>query len=382
MTIDANSVPPVDGAALADKIEEFVRRYVVFPHEHAYAATTLWILHTWAIEEFEVSPRLAFISVERGSGKTRALEILSHLTREAAIFSSMSPSFLFRRIAQEPVPTVMFDEADNYFSGRLSESAMEILAVMNSGYKRGGNVGRAVVGNGRGEVSAVTFPSFAPLALGSILNLPDTLQSRSIVVLMKRRRKQDTLVPYRERYIRGEALGLREECASWAEQSSDAIKGIGFPSLPAGIEDRAAELWETPVAIADVLGGAWPVRARAAAVAFVDEADQRPLSKGERLLVDVHTVFGERDGMASTELLRGLHELETGTWSEYGRSRMPLDGKALARMLSAFDILTGQTIRINGGEPVKGYRRTYFLDAWERYTPHLLTTPGAEIEAL
>ena len=377
-----DTIPPVDGAALADRIEEFVRRYVVFPHEHAFTAVTLWILHTWALESFEVSPRLAFISVERGSGKTRALEILSHLTREAAIFSSMSPSFLFRRIAQEPIPTVMFDEADNYFSARLTDSAMEIVAIMNSGYKRGGNVGRTVVGSGRGDMSAMTFPSFAPLALGSILNLPDTLQSRSIVVLMKRRRKQDTLVPYRERYIREEALGLREECERWANESGDALEAIGFPSLPPGIEDRAAELWETPVAIADVLGGAWPARARAAAVAFVAEADDRPLSKGERLLVDVHTVFGDREGMASTELLRGLHELETGTWSEHGRNRVPLDGKALARMLSAYDILTGQTIRVNGGEPVKGYRRAYFLDAWERYTPHLLTTPGDEPAAV
>ena len=38
--------------------------------------------------------------------------------------------------------------------------------------------------------------------------------------------------------------------------------------------------------------------------------------------------------------------------------------------------------RVDGGEPVKGYRRTFFLDAWERYTPHLLTTSGREPEAL
>jgi hypothetical protein len=33
---------------------------------------------------------------------------------------------------------------------------------------------------------------------------------------------------------------------------------------------------------------------------------------------------------------------------------------------------TNNTIRINGGEPTKGYLRVHFTDSWERYTPHLL----------
>jgi hypothetical protein len=43
---------------------------------------------------------------------------------------------------------------------------------------------------------------------------------------------------------------------------------------------------------------------------------------------------------------------------------------------------TNNTIRIGGGEPVKGYLRVHFTDAWERYTPHLLATSTPEPEAL
>ena len=68
------------GHELADKIREFFTRYVVLGNSHAEVAVTLWALHTWVLECFEVTPRLAFISVERSSGKTRALEILEVLT--------------------------------------------------------------------------------------------------------------------------------------------------------------------------------------------------------------------------------------------------------------------------------------------------------------
>jgi hypothetical protein len=225
------------------------------------------------------------------------------------------------------------------------------------------------------------FGSFCPLAIGSIHNLPDTLQSRSVVIPMKRRRKSDTIAPYRERLTRDEALSIREACAEWAEATIPTLKLNPYPEfLPAGIDDRPAELWETLIGVADALGGEWPALSRAAAVHFVTEAENKPLSFGERLLTDIHKVFGDREAMTTHALINELHDLEGSPWLEFGQTRQPLDARKLARIISGYEVPTNNTIRIDG-EPVKGYLRVHFTDAWERYTPHLLPadeTPSNE----
>jgi len=362
------------GHELADKIREFFTRYVVLGNSHAEVAVTLWALHTWVLECFEVTPRLAFISVERSSGKTRALEILEVLTYDGNLMVNFSTSWLFRSINVadgERVPTMLFDEADNYFYGKLNDTQREILAFINVGYKRGGMVGRTTVTN-KSEMRAEKFASFCPLALGAIHNLPDTLQSRSVVIPMKRKRKSDTIAPYRERLTRAEALTIREECAAWAEATIPTLKLNPFPELPGGIDDRPAELWETLIGVADSIGGEWPTLARDAAVHFVTEAENKPLSLGERLLTDIHKIFGELEAITTHALLDELHDLEGSTWGQFGYSRTPIDARALAKILRDYEVPTNNTIRIGGGEPVKGYLRVHFTDAWERYTSHLL----------
>jgi hypothetical protein len=370
------------GHELADKIREFYTRYVVLGNAHAEVAVTLWALHTWVLECFEVTPRLAFISVERSSGKTRALEILEVLSYEGNLMANFSTSWLFRTIHAadgERVPTILFDEADNLFYGRLNDTQSEMLGFLNAGYRRGSKVGRSDISTNK--VTPETYGSFCPLAIGSIHNLPDTLQSRSIVIPMKRKRKDEKIAPYRPRLTRDEALAIREACAEWAEATIPTLKLNPYPEfLPPGIDDRPAELWETLIGVADALGGEWPALSRTAAVHFVTEAENKPLSFGERLLTDIHKVFGDREAMTTHALINELHNLEGSPWLEFGQTRQPLDARKLARIISGYEVPTNNTIRIDG-EPVKGYLRVHFTDAWERYTPHLLPadeTPSNE----
>lgn len=66
---------PEDGAELFDDIEMFLRRFVVYPNETALVAHLLWIMHAWFIDKWDSTPRLAFLSTDPGSGKSRALEV-------------------------------------------------------------------------------------------------------------------------------------------------------------------------------------------------------------------------------------------------------------------------------------------------------------------
>lgn len=89
---------PLDGAALLDEVEAFHRRFNVFPREAAYVAVALWDAHAHLIDAFDGTARIAFLSPEPGSGKSRALEIIETLTPRAATTVNASPNALFRLV--------------------------------------------------------------------------------------------------------------------------------------------------------------------------------------------------------------------------------------------------------------------------------------------
>ena len=64
-----------DGAQLLDDTREFIGRFCAFPSAACLDAVTLWAAHTHMVEHFHTTPRLAMLSPEPGSGKTRVLEV-------------------------------------------------------------------------------------------------------------------------------------------------------------------------------------------------------------------------------------------------------------------------------------------------------------------
>lgn len=104
----ADRQPPTnvltDGAALLDNVYAFLGRFVAYPSEHARVAHTLWIAHTHAMDAFESTPRLAFLSPEPGSGKTRALEVTEPLVPRPVEAINVTPAYLFRKVADEAAP--------------------------------------------------------------------------------------------------------------------------------------------------------------------------------------------------------------------------------------------------------------------------------------
>jgi hypothetical protein len=140
-----------------------------------------------------------------------------------------------------------------------------------------------------------------------------------------------------------------------------------MPAMPAGIEDRNADVWEALLSVADLAGGDWPGRARAAAVELVALAAEVEPSLGIRLLADTRAVFGDAEAMTTKSLLVGLHSVEEAPWGDL--KGKPLNENGLARRLRQYSIKS-KTIRI-GNATAKGYTREDFYDAWQRY----LTAP-------
>lgn len=62
---------------LFQKVERFLGRFVCYPSEHAHVAHVLWVAHAHCMDAWESTPRLAALSPEPESGKTRLLETTS-----------------------------------------------------------------------------------------------------------------------------------------------------------------------------------------------------------------------------------------------------------------------------------------------------------------
>ena len=62
-----------EGAAILNDVRAFLSRFIAYPSEHAKIAHVLWTAHTHLMDAWESTPRIAFLSPEPGSGKTRAI---------------------------------------------------------------------------------------------------------------------------------------------------------------------------------------------------------------------------------------------------------------------------------------------------------------------
>ena len=362
---DLEAVPETDGAQVLAAVEAFLGRFVAFPDEHCRVAVTLWAAHTHAFEWFESTPRLALLSPEPGSGKTRVLEVLELLVPTPVLAVNVTPAYLFRKVGDEETgrPTILFDEIDTVFGPKARDSA-DVRGLLNAGHRRGAVAGRCVV---RGkQVFTEELPAFAPVAMAGLGDLPDTLMSRSVIIRMRRRAASEVVEPFRHRVHADEGWQLRDELGLWAEKFGPML-AVEYPKLPDGIADRNADMWEPLIAIADAAGGAWPERARVTAVTLVTESQQGgpTASLGIRLLADLHTIFTNSglEKIPTADLLEALVKLDEAPWGDL-RGK-PLDARGLARRLSPYGVKPA-THRV--GEMVfKGYVASDLHDPWSRY---------------
>ena len=356
-----------DGAEVLDAVENYLARFVVYPSNHERVAHVLWIMHTWLMSAWDSTPRIAFLSPEPGSGKSRALEVTEPLVPRPVHAVNTTPAYLFRKVSDEAgPPTILYDEIDTVFGPKAKDNE-DIRGMLNAGHRKGATAGRCVV---RGKiVETEELPAYCAVALAGLDDLPDTIMSRSIVVRMRRRAPNERVEPWRLRINGPDAARLKNRIAAWTASVADSLAGGDFwPEMPDGIEDRDADVWEALLTVADLAGGRWPTDARKAAVTAVTAKRQARPSLGVQLLADIRTVFaGITDDATTTEhLLIALGDIEESPWRSI-RKGEPLDARSLALRLGKYGI--GSKSQRHGDAVFKGYSRAQFEDAWNRYLP-------------
>jgi hypothetical protein len=352
---------PVEGPALLAEVVAALNRYIVFPSQEAADAVALWALFTHLHDAVEFSILLIITSATRGSGKTRVLEVLSYLV--ARPWKNLSPSdaVLFRKVHKEH-PTLLLDEADN-----IAWADREgLVAMLNGGFSKAGAVVPRCVGEG-GSLDTFDFSVWCPKAMACIkTHLPDTTLSRSVVIPMQRRQRDEPVEKLRERQARAFLEPINQRLTRWAADHMSEVTAVE-PVIPDALSDRAGDAWTPLLAMAEVIGGDWPERTQRAAL-LLSGNDREPQSLGERLLADIRQVLEEFGGekMFSADLAQALARIEGSPWSDWKGNR-GFTPSALANQLTPFKI-SPRTTRI-GSDTKKGYHRDSFLDAWARYLP-------------
>lgn len=345
----------VDGAELLHSMAEVFRKYLSLP-EQADVAMSLWVVHAWCFDAFNVSPFLFFSSPEKRCGKSSALAVLRNLVPRPLSTGNASPAAIFRSI-QEFAPVLIIDEADTFL--KLND---ELNGILNAGHTKSGAFVLRTEGD---NFEPVCFSVWCPKIVAGIGHQKGTLEDRSIIISMKRKAPGEKVTRMRTDRLFDELESLRMKCRRWVEDNIDVLKDAD-PHTPEVLNDRAADNWRSLLAIADLAGGDWPELARSTSLTLSGDNGTESDSYGVQLLADIQEYFREEktDRVQSDTLVKFLVSLEDRPWAElkHGKSITPT---GLSRLLRKFDIKP-KKIRFDNGT-FQGYELFFFTDAFTRY---------------
>jgi hypothetical protein len=382
---------PAHPLQLLTDLRDLLTRFVILP-PWAPEAIALWILHTHVFEQRDITTYLGVQSPVRRCGKTTLLTLLSRLVNRPIVAANVSSPAIFRAI-KEFRPTLIIDEADTFL-----KPGDPLQGILNAGYTRNtAYILRVDPSNRSGSAAAeppetflpdsqlpadkprsksgpnspslAFFSCWCPKIIAQIGRLPETLADRCILIQMQRKTPGEKCDRLREL----DTTSLRQQCARFAQDHAQAI-AAARPDLPAELNDRAADIWEPLLVIADLAGGPWPQLARQASIGLSSgPADNSPISS---LLLDICSLFSTSslDRIPTRNLLDGLNRQPAGRpWMEL-RNGVHLTEMSLAHHLRPFGIAP-KTIRIDQSL-VKGYLFQDFIEAFQRYIP------AAELQSL
>lgn len=362
-----DGVQQTGAASVLDDVRTWLGRFVCTIRDSDLDLLTLWAAHTHLVMETYTTPRLILDSPVPGSGKTTVLEHLERLCLHPVQMASLSSPALLTRMLDAGMRTVLIDEADRSLNPD-KEGVGELLAVLNSGYKRGGT--RPVLVSGKqGSWDVKEMPTYSPVVMaGNSPRLPEDTLSRTIRVLLLP--DLDGRVEESDWELFDQpARTLGERLAAWAEGVRDEVRATR-PELPEGIKGRSRERWSPLKRVAEAVGGRWP--------AVVDELalndkEQQDMDREDGMVRDrpavvllkhLHELWPEGEGFVPTAHLVAAmvasHPDDWGFRSPFGKD---LTAQRLGRMLvSSYGVNSTRLVRTGP----RGYTWSSLLPVWRR----------------
>lgn len=341
-----------------DDVRAWFGRYVSTVQDSDLDLLTLWAAHTHLVVETFTSPRLVLDSPVPGSGKTTTLEHLEKLCLSSVQMASLSSPAMLVRLLDAGMRTILIDEADRSLSPD-KEGIGDLIAVLNSGYKRGGTR-PVLIPSKEGGWAVKEMATYAPVAMaGNSPNLPEDTRSRSIRVLLMPD-VDDTVEESDWEWIEEDARQLGKELAAWADSVRDHVR-MTRPQLPTGIKGRAKERWAPLMRVAEAAGGRWPAVVERLAL---EDVEEQQLAKEEGtvtqrphvvLMQHLAEVWPDEAAFVPTEhIIERLVDAHPDVWGQFSSFGKTLTAQRFGRMLS-------QNYKIHSARPDARASRGYTL---------------------
>jgi hypothetical protein len=363
-TVRTPELTGVDGAELLDELVAHVRRYMVLTAAQA-DVVALFTMMTYVVDAFSVVPYLRVFSPTKRTGKSRLLELLEFVVYRPVKTGGISEAALFRSLA-DGVVTLLFDEIGKVLGAKARDRNSDIEAVLLNGFAAGTPVMRCI---GEGSKQTVTpFAVFGPKVLGGTGRLDEMIVDRCLPIALKRKSRTEHVERFRRRDANTVAEPLRARITAWADTHIDELAGAR-PDLPAALDDRAQDIAESLLSVADAAGGTWPDRARRAVIELRGDSDLGSDEDiGVELLSDIRCAFDDADvdRLSTDDLIVALCQDSERPWKTWKRNE-PITPRGLSRLLHDFDIRS-RNVRLDESI-AKGFKREQFEDAWTRYAP-------------
>ena len=140
---------------------------------------------------------------------------------------------------------------------------------------------------------------------------------------MRRKRRDETVEPFRQRVVREAGAPIRTELKAWAARGASDLLQTMRPVPIGSLSDRQNDISEPLLAIAQLAGDGWLQRLTVALESLFKAGKVEDGSVGSTLLFDIRTAFDERKGdavpsatlAASSAISKAAHGL-TGTAKE------------------------------------------------------------------
>lgn len=241
----------ITGAALFERLQTFLRRFVVMG-EDLLALLTLWLIATYLYMVFEYFPYWVARSPEKRCGKSRLLDLIAMLAFNAHQPTASPTEAQIFREPREDGGVQVYDEMEGMAGDKERWSVVN--SVLNSGFHKGQRVTRYRK-TSQGQQKEV-FETYVPRAIASISSLETTLEDRSIMIMMQRLLPGQQTERFSLRRLDSEAQALRDDLylfgLTTAPTIAELYDGSEFPGL-SNLDHRAVDLWEPLLSVAAVI---------------------------------------------------------------------------------------------------------------------------------
>jgi hypothetical protein len=213
----------------------------------------------------------------------------------------------------------------------------------------------------------IEYDVFCPKVIGAIAGsnfLPPNSMGRSIHFGMLPKLPSENVEEFK--YADDdEFLMQRRKLARFALDNAETLRAAN-PAMPEGFDNRLRQNWKLLFAIADLAGGTWPKRVRAAAVKLTKQYYEPSVGRQCLSLFVELFLKSEYEGMVTSGWAQEQFTADpTSIWVNY-RGKGPITQWGIKNILASYDIRP-DSIHPRGRPSDRGYKIEWFETAFRHY---------------